>query len=183
MHDGSVVARKDSQPLVLFDFNVLTTHPCLFFTSLSVILGRWTVVGKLAVSARLVLPSRDWLVIIRLTYAKMDWSCLMQDRDKPGCSLNSSSGTNRLVSNMHDSMGSEFKLVGCSVPCANRGEMFRFLLSCAGQVEDAGAHGTDLPAAEEGRTGPSGALGPGARSPCLLVAASSQAPAETTTFS
>lgn len=67
-----------------------------------------------------------------------------------------------------------------SVPCANRGEMFRFLLSCAGQVEDAGAHGKDLPAAEEGRTGPSRALGPGPLRPLLLVTEASQAPAEAT---
>lgn len=66
------------------------------------------------------------------------------------------------------------------VPCANRSELFLF---DAGQVEDLGAHSQDLPTAEEGRTGPTGALGPGARSPCLLVPASSQAPAETTTFS
>ena len=63
------------------------------------------------------------------------------------------------------------------VPCANRSELFLF---DAGQVEDLGAHSQDLPTAEEGRTGPSRALGPGPLRPLLLVTEASQAPAEAT---
>ena len=53
------------------------------------------------------------------------------------------------------------------------------LVDCAGQVENTGAHGKNIPAAKEGRASAPGALGQGPRCPCLLVPTASQATAQT----
>ena len=54
-----------------------------------------------------------------------------------------------------------------------------YIKNCAGQMENTGAHGKNIPAAKEGRARAPGALGQGPRCPCLLVPTASQATAQT----